>query len=91
MITVSFTPKQRGSSVCSILISDGPNDQATASATGVGQAAAMLSISPSPFMFPGGPRNSAAQTQTFTASNSGDLPTAPLATPSTTRTRRRSP
>jgi len=83
-LTVSFTPNKRGSSVSSILISDGPNDQATASVTGVGQVAAMVAISPSPFAFPGGPRNSAAQTQTFTISNSGDLPTAALAAPSTT-------
>ena len=76
-LTVTFKASTRGTQNASIKAGDGPSDPspAIASVSGVGLAPATLSISPSPYMFPAGPRQSVAGMQTFTVTNTGDVAT----------------
>jgi hypothetical protein len=79
-VTVGFKPTKRQTSVASITVSEGTSgDVATASVKGVGQVAANLQISPASYPFPGGPHGTAAQSQDFTVTNQGDLPSTKLA------------
>ncbi len=84
-VTVTFTAgSQRGTFSESLTVGNGASDTnpATATITGVAQSPPIVSISPSTsggYSFASGPHGTQAGTQTFTVTNSGDVPTATLA------------
>ena len=87
-LTVSFKPTMRGTQNASIKAGDGPGDPSPAisSVSGKGLQPATLSITPSPFTFPSGPRLSAAGSQSFEVTNTGDVSTNALIASSITGT-----